>query len=218
MKKTSLIIADDHTLIRLGLKNIIVKNPNLILLQEFSEGDGAYQYIMEHTPDLAILDIEMPGLNGLEICKRIRKNFVTTKVLFLTMFNQESIFNRAYQVGANGFVLKDFALEELNVAIRKVISGEFYISEQLKTGLSKETGFFLGDEGFKGLLSKLTSTEKKILELIARNYNTKQIAEKLFASELTIKTHRKNIVKKLNLDGNQNALTKFAIRNIDHIS
>jgi DNA-binding NarL/FixJ family response regulator len=217
MSKIKLIIADDHALIRLGLKNIIATNTNLELLQEFDNGKDALHYILDNVPDLAILDIDMPGLSGLDVCKQVRENNIPTKILFLTMLNQESVYNKAREFGANGFLLKDFVLEELHTAIEYIFKEVFYVSNGLRDKLEHNDNNFLKSQSIKELLNKLTPTEQKILKLIALNLNSNQIAEKLFLSESTIKTHRKNITRKLELDNEQNSLLKFATKNIDYL-
>ncbi|MFN7913173.1 MAG: response regulator [Bacteroidota bacterium] len=217
MKKISIVIADDHALIRLGLSNIINKHNQYELLGEFDNGKTVLEYVLENEPDIAVLDIEMPVMNGLEVCKHIRENKLETKVIFLTMLNEESVFNKARLLGANGYILKDFALEELAIALEKVHQGNFYLSYNLSEKLSKKSSKLLNDEVIKQKISVLTATEKKVLQLIAINLNSKQIAEKIFSSELTIKTHRQNIMRKLELNGEQNSLTKFAVQNKDYL-
>jgi DNA-binding NarL/FixJ family response regulator len=216
MKKISIVIADDHALIRLGLSNIINKHNQYELLGEFDNGKTVLEYVLENEPDIAVLDIEMPVMNGLEVCKHIRENKLETKVIYLTMLNEESVFNKARLLGANGYILKDFALEELAIALEKVHQGNFYLSYNLSEKLSKKSSKLLNDEVIKQKISVLTATEKKVLQLIAINLNSKQIAEKIFSSELTIKTHRQNIMRKLELNGEQNSLIKFAAQNKDY--
>lgn len=216
-KKTSIVIADDHSLIRLGLSNIINKHKQYELIGVFDNGKSVLDYILNNEPDIAVLDIEMPLMNGLAVCKQIRENRLNTKVIFITMLNEQNVFNKAHQLGANGYLLKDFALEELAVAMEKVSQGEIYISYNISDKLSKRSSKLLDDETIKQKISALTITEKKILQLISMNLNSKQIAEKVFSSELTIKTHRKNIIRKLELDSEQNSLTKFAVQYKDYL-
>ena len=217
MNKIKLIIADDHALIRLGLKNIIATNTNLELLQEFDNGKDALTYILDNVPDLALLDINMPGLSGLDVCKQIRANNLPTKVLFLTMLDQETVYKNAIKIGANGYLLKDFIIEELFIAIETIFKDIFYVNDKLFNNFNTLNPNFQQNESINELLSRLTTTEQKVLKLIALNFNTNQIAAKLFSSELTIKTHRRNIIRKLELDNEQNSLTKFAIQNINSL-
>jgi DNA-binding NarL/FixJ family response regulator len=155
----------------------------------------------------------MPGISGLELCKVVRENKRSTKILFLTMLNQETVFNKAREIGANGYLLKDFILEELFIAINTIFNDKFYFSDNLQLKLNNDFSKFVIDNALIEKLSRLTETEKKILKLIATNLNSEQIAEKLFASINTVKTHRKNISHKLELENEQNNLLKFAVKN-----
>jgi DNA-binding NarL/FixJ family response regulator len=213
MNKIKLIIADDHHLIRLGLKNVLGTNDNLEILHEFDNGLVALNYILNNPPDMAILDIDMHGMSGLDVCKVIRDKKLSTKILFLTMLNQETVFNKARELGANGYLLKDFILEEIFIAIETIFKDNFYFSDNLQLKLNNDFSKFVIDKDLIEKLSRLTETEKKILKLIASNFNSEQIAEKLFTSPHTVKTHRKNISHKLELENEQNNLLKFAVHN-----
>jgi DNA-binding NarL/FixJ family response regulator len=213
MNKVNIIIADDHHLIRLGLRNVLASNSNLEITNEFDNGTDALNYILENKPDLAIIDIDMPGISGLELCKVVREKKVSTKILFLTMLNQETVFNKALELGANGYLLKDFILEEIFTAIETILNDAFYISDNLQIKLNKDFSKFVADTSITDKLLMLTETEKKVLMLIASDYNSEQIAEKLFTSIHTIKTHRKNISQKLELGNEQNNLLKYAVKN-----
>ena len=213
MNKLKLIIADDHHLIRLGLKNVLSTNDNLEILHEFDNGLDALNYILNNPPDMAILDIDMHGMSGLDVCKVIRDKKLSTKILFLTMLNQETVFNKARELGANGYLLKDFILEEIFIAIETIFKDNFYFSDNLQLKLNNDFSKFVIDKDLIEKLSRLTETEKKILKLIASNFNSEQIAEKLFTSPHTVKTHRKNISHKLELENEQNNLLKFAVHN-----
>jgi len=213
MKKIKLIIADDHQLIRLGLKNVLASKPGFEILNEFDNGIDALKCILDNSPDLAIIDIDMPGISGLDVCKVVRENKLSTKVLFLTFLNQETVFKKAREIGANGYLLKDFIVEEIFIAIENILNDKFYFSENLHVKLNKDFSKFVIDKSLIEKLSRLTETEKKILKLIVSNLNSEQIAEKLFTSLNTVKTHRKNISRKLELENEQNSLLKFAVKN-----
>jgi DNA-binding NarL/FixJ family response regulator len=214
MPQINLIIADDHHLIRLGLKTVLASKPNLELLNEFDNGTDALNYIVVNAPDLAIIDIDMPGISGLELCKVVREKKVPTKILFLTMLNQETVLKKAYAIGADGFLLKDFILEELFIAIDTIFKNTFYTSADLQQKLNSNITNFSQDNPLIDKLARLTESEKKILkQLIGSNFSSIQIAEKLFTSQHTIKSHRKNIKQKLGLENEQNSLLKFAVKN-----
>jgi DNA-binding NarL/FixJ family response regulator len=213
MNKVNIIIADDHHLIRLGLRNVLASNSTLEITNEFDNGTDALNYILDNKPDLAIIDIDMPGISGLELCKVVREKKVSTKILFLTMLNQETVFKKALELGANGYLLKDFILEEIFTAIETILNDAFYISDNLQLKLNKDFSKFVSDTSVTDKLLMLTETEKKVLMLIASDYKSEQIAEKLFTSIHTIKTHRKNISQKLELGNEQNNLLKYAVKN-----
>ncbi|MFO0355456.1 MAG: response regulator [Sphingobacteriaceae bacterium] len=215
--KITIVIADDHPLIRLGLCNIINKHKQYKLLGEFDNGQSVLDFLFHTQTDIIILDIEMPLLNGFEVCKIIRKNNLETKVLFLTMLNQESFYHKAHQLGANGFLLKSSVTDELIIAIDKIMEGEFYSGNNLSEELSRTHDAPLNDETIKQLIKLLSSTEKNVLGLIAMNLSSKQIGEKLFSSELTVKSHRQNIIRKLKLSRDQYGLTKFALKYRDYL-
>jgi DNA-binding NarL/FixJ family response regulator len=171
MHKIKIIIADDHSLIRLGLNNVIATNSNLELLSMFDNGEDALQYIVAHEPDLAILDIDMPGLSGLEVCQKVREKKIGTKILFLSMLNQHTVFTKARELGANGYLLKDFIVEEIFIAIAAIFKGIFYTSEGLELKLNNNSINNLQEHSLREKLSILTPTEQKILKLIALNLN-----------------------------------------------
>jgi len=217
MNKLEVVIADDHSLIRLGLKNILAQNKDIILVGEFDNGKDALNYILDNTPDIAILDIDMPEMNGLKVCEQVRLEKIKTKIIFLTMLNEESVLNKAKALGANGFILKNFATDELNPAIESVLKNEFYLGKNVRENLRHKPSILLQNESITELLSRLTSTEKQILLLIALNFNSKQIGEKMFIAENTIRKHRQNITKKLDLESEQGSLLKFAHDNKNYL-
>jgi DNA-binding NarL/FixJ family response regulator len=190
---------------------------NIKLVGEFDNGLDALNYILTNEPAIAILDIDMPELDGFEVCEKVRKEHLQTKIIFLTMLNEEAVFDNAQKIGANGFILKNFAMDELNQAIQSALDGEFYISKNLRDKLTNKPSKLLQNEKIKELIIKLTSTEKQILKLIAENYNSKQISEMLFSSELTVRKHRQNITNKLELTNEAYSLSKFAIQNRDYL-
>ena len=208
MNKLELVIADDHSLIRLGLKNILAQNKQIILVGEFDNGRDALNYILDNTPDIAILDIDMPKMDGLKVCGKVRQEKIKTKIIFLTMLNEESVFNKAKSQGANGFILKNFATDELDHAIESVLKNEFYIGKNVRENLSQKSSNLLQSESINELISRLSSTEKQILLLIALNFSSKQN---------TIRKHRQNITKKLDLESEQGSLLKFAQQNKNYL-
>lgn len=214
MSKISIIIADDHPIFRLGLVNIIKKSKILNLLAETENGLQALEAIDQFNPDVALIDIEMPVLNGLEVCERLKNNgSYKTKILILTLFKEADLYNRAIELGASGYLLKDNAIEELIEAVITVHKGEFFLSEGIEKKLIKRKSNLIQNPDLNENILKLTNTEKSILLLITEHKTSKEIALLLFVSEKTIENHRYNIAKKLKLESTKNSLLIFALEN-----
>ena len=206
--KTRLLIADDHPIFRQGLRQIIEREGDLEVLTESGDGEAALENIVRLQPDVAVLDIDMPRINGLGVLRALREKQSLSKVILLTVHREEEFFNEALQLGADGYVLKDSAVEDIVLAIRAVSGGQNYVSPALTAYLFQQRQSQSGGRALG--LKDLTSTEKQILKLIAEYQTNNQIAERLFISPLTVKTHRRNISSKLNLEGNH-ALMKYAL-------
>jgi DNA-binding NarL/FixJ family response regulator len=210
MKETAtIIIADDHPLMRKGLKDIIDNSNNWSVIGEAGDGESALELIEKLKPSAAIIDIDMPKLNGLEVVKIINQKKLPVRTIILTMYDKETIFNRAMDLGVMGYVLKDSAVTEIVEALKNIITGKFYISPAFSDFLLKR-GHYSTEENTAEGISRLTSTERKILKMIAGNMTTKDIANELFVSIRTVETHRTNICNKLDLHGT-NALLRFAL-------
>ncbi len=211
MNKISTLIADDHPLILLGLLNLINSNSTFSPPYSASDGQTALKLIHEKKPDIAILDIEMPLLNGLEVLEQVVKSKAETKIIFLTMYKEKELFENAILNGASGYLLKENALSELETAITTVSKGDIYIGKNIERNLTSGPSKIFADKTISDKISKLSKTEKDVLLLISQQLLSKEIADKLFVSESTIKNHRHNIIKKLDLPGDQNSLLKFAV-------
>lgn len=201
-----ILIADDHPFILVGTKTF-VESKGYTITDLCSNGIAAFNSIIMQRPDIALIDISMPGMNGLEIVEKLAKQKVRTKVVLLTMHNELSVYNRAKALGVKGYLLKEFAIDELAKCLVAVARGETYFSSQLDENLT------IGkpDADWQGI-EVLTFSEKKILELVASERSTKQIANLLFISEKTVEAHRANIIKKLNLPPSKNALIIYAMK------
>jgi DNA-binding NarL/FixJ family response regulator len=173
-------------------------------------GIVAYNYIIANQPNIAILDINMPGMDGLEILEKISKLKMATKVILITMHKEMTIFRRANEFGVSGFILKENALDELQNCLLTVLNGQQYLSKNLFKDLLLDKTQVIDDQ-----ISRLSFTEKKILELIAKQKTTKQISELLFIAEKTVEGHRTNIIKKLDLPKEKNVLLKWATKHFD---
>lgn len=208
----SVLIADDHPLFRKGLKEVIQGLKSVAALHEAGDGKTALQIIEDQSPTLAVLDIDMPGMGGLEVAETIRQRELPTDVIILTMYDKETLFNRALDLGVMGYVLKDGAVGEIVQCIASVLEGKHYISPSLSNFLVRRSGREPGGKEQKLGLSGLTQMERKVLSLIAEHKTTNDIAKHLFISPRTVETHRHNICKKLGIHGT-NALLKFAFEN-----
>jgi DNA-binding NarL/FixJ family response regulator len=208
--KIKIIIADDHPVLRSGLSQIIEADQACMIIGEAGNGEDALSMIEEKKPDVALLDITMPKMSGLQVARIVQERGLSTKLAILTMNADELIFNEAMDLGVLGYVLKENAASEILNSIKTVAEGKYYISPSIsgilvKRSQKKQTAL----ETIPGL-ANLTITEIRILKLVAGNKTSKEIAKGLCISYKTVENHRVNIAKKLELSGN-NALLRFAI-------
>jgi DNA-binding NarL/FixJ family response regulator len=212
INKIKILIADDHPIIRRGLRSVLASVPEFESIVEAENGIEAMRLLKENEFDIATLDVEMPGLSGLEIAAKLSEYKIKTAIVFITMYNDERMFNYAMKEGAMGFILKENAVTDIVDCIKNVADGKHYISPAISHLLlkrEKKNSEFINS--FPSI-NDLTRTERKILELIAKEKTTKEISEELFISNKTVENHRSNISKKLNLHG-AHSLVKFAITN-----
>jgi len=214
--KVKLLIVDDHPVFRRGLKEIIEENLKFQVVGETSDGETALRLAMELEPDIAVLDIDMPRLNGLETVRAFQKAKLSVNVIFLTMYNEEDMFNAAMDLGVKAYIVKDNATDEIIAALEKVAIGEPFVSQSMS-----DMGQRRSNRVKELLLSKpqiddLTAAERRILKLIAEDHTSKEIADKLKISAKTIENHRQNICHKLNLHGSH-SLLKFAFDHKLHL-
>lgn len=200
-----ILIADDHPFTLLGTKSF-VESYGYKVQDTCSNGISALNLIQLHQPDVAILDINMPGLDGLDVAKKVQETKLKTKVVLLTMHKEMTIYKKANEYGIYGYILKEHAQSELEKCLIEVVKGNKYVSEFLEDDLISISKSNLG-EGFN-----LSLSERKVLELIAQQKTSKQIAEVLFLSEKTIEGHRSKIIEKLGLPKEKNALLKWAMQ------
>ncbi|MBI5206676.1 MAG: response regulator transcription factor [Candidatus Firestonebacteria bacterium] len=196
-----IIIADDHIIFSEGLVKMLSNEKDIIVTGQAKEGNEALRLIIDNKPDIAIIDISMPGISGLEIAEKVQNNKLNTKIIFLTMHNDSQIVNKALKSGISGYVLKENAFHDLVYAIKKVSSGEKFISPSI-----------LENKQTKNKDTILSEREKEILKLIASGLTNKEISNKLFISIKTVETHRMRIMEKLDLH-NTSSLVKYAIEN-----
>jgi len=205
------VIVDDHIMFKEGLKNLILKEPEIVIVGEDDNGITALDKIISLKPDIAIVDISIPGLNGIELTKLIKKNVPKTEVLILSMHADTYFVINAIKSGAKGYILKEDSFKLLIEAIKKVSKGRFLLSPAFNSIDVRK--IFHNDtfEEDNNLDQLLTEREIQILQMIAEGFTNSQIAEKLFISTRTVDTHRKNIMKKLNIH-NVSGLVKYAIK------
>jgi DNA-binding NarL/FixJ family response regulator len=206
----TVLIADDHPIFRTGLRQVIEADAAVRVVAEAGTGDEALAAIESVRPDVSVLDIDMPGRDGLEVARALRDRRSPTRVVFLTLHKDAVFLNAALDVAAHGYVLKDSAAAEIAVAIRSVHGGQRYVSPVLSGLLiNRSQG---ADALVKAVpsLGSLTPTEMKVLTLIAEIKTTKEIADALCLSPRTVEHHRTSIAGKLELRGH--ALTRFAVK------
>lgn len=205
----TVLIADDHPVFRRGLHQIIETDPALKVVADAGDGKEAIRKIRELKPNVAVLDVDMPGCDGLEVVRHINEEKLPVGVVLLTMYKEERFFNAAMEAGVKGYVLKDSAIDEIFGAIRAVLKGENFISPALSTLLVKRA---TRNEPQRSELEQLTSAERRILKLVSEAKSNQQIADELFLSVRTVENHRANICLKLDLEG-KNALLTYALTN-----
>ncbi len=208
---TSIVIADDHPLMLRGLTDFLTsKGFNIIGSAE--DGNSAYNLIVKLKPDIAVLDIRMPHKTGLEIAESCKKNNLPTKVILITFDKEEDVYGEAKKHGVYGYILKEFAIEEIETCIEHVVNGKPYFSKEIANYLNNN---HLEEKPEN--LDLLTKSELKIIKLISENKTSQDIAEDLSISVRTVDKHRSNIVSKLDLDNKPSSLLIWANLNKNHL-
>ncbi len=195
MKPYRIIIADDHSLIRKGIKSIISQTEDMEVVSEAADGQELIDQIGEHQPDMVILDISMPKMNGIETVSILRERFADVRILILTMHAQAQYVYQTISSGAHGYLLKDDSDTELCTAIETVHQGKIYISPQLVSEVSGGMVSAIHDQKESPLV-KLTKREKQVLRMVVKGKTSKQMAETLCLSPRTIDHHRASLLKK----------------------
>lgn len=211
-KKIKIVIADDHPIFRKGLRKIIEADNEIEILGEAENGESALNKILDLKPDIALLDIDMPKLTGIQVLKELKKRKVNIKTIFLTVYSDESIFDEAMNLGILGYVLKDSAISDIINCIKSVADEKYYITPSLSDFLINIKNKLKRMEENKPALNRLTKTEMNVLSLLAEGKTSRQIGEKMFISHKTVDNHKANISDKLELRG-MHILIKFAIEN-----
>lgn len=208
----TVLIADDHLIFRQGLVNLLANEKCIEIIGESGDGSEAFQMIKELKPDVAILDISMPGMDGLEIVNCARAEKLPVKFIILTMYKEKKYFNKAMDANVLGYLLKDNAILDLINCIKSVSDGKYYVSSLISEYMIHRKDRLKSVQYEHPSLEDLTLTERKILKLIADNKTSKEIADQLFLSIRTVQNHRAHICDKLGLKG-YHKLLQFALEN-----
>jgi len=203
-----LLIADDHPIFRAGLRSLLATQAGVEILAEVEDGLAAVEAARTRKPDLVVIDVSMPGMNGLEATRRITAAAPGVKVLCLSMHSDRRFVDAALQSGAHGYLLKECALEELVSAIHAVLAGQVYVSPGLGAAVLED---YRAEGHERSALSLLTSREREVLQLLAEGHSARSIAARLDVSVKTVGTHREHLMRKLGTHS-LSGLTKLAIR------
>ena len=209
MSQLRVVIVEDHALVRAGMRALLQKIEGVEVVSDVGDGWEAVKSVQTDAPDLVLMDIAMPGLNGLDATLRIVKESPTTRVILLSMHANEEYFQQALEVGASGYLLKGAELAELELALRAVARGETYLTPAVAKYAIK--AYREKSEGPSGPLMKLSMRQREILQLIAEGQTTKDIAQRLNLSVKTVETHRSQLMERLDIH-DVPGLVRFAMR------
>ncbi len=210
MSVKKILITDDHPLLLIGLKGIIENIKGYQLVGAATNGTEALKMASETQPDICFIDLELPGVNGMDVLKQIKKNDKNCKVAILTSHKEEELLISAIESGADGYLLKDFAHTEIEKCLTQFVKSEPYYSSQLRSYLNPA-------KKKDPAIDKLSRTEKKVLKLISQDKTSKEIGSILFISPKTVDNHRSNIIKKLDITPTTNSLFSWASKNEAHL-
>lgn len=209
-KMQRILIVDDHTLFRAGIRALLAHNPGIEVVGEADDGRDAIRDVGQLAPHLVLMDLSMPGMNGIEAITEIKRRYPDVRVLVMTLHKTEDYIHASLKAGADGYVLKDATQEEFRVAIRSVLLGKTYLSIDVSSKVV--TGYLGGGKssGATSIYDSLTHREREVLKLVAEGKANKNIAEFLNLSVKTIEKHRSNLMSKLDVH-NASGLTAYAM-------
>ena len=211
MNPIRVLLADDHTLIRAGLRMVVVSQPDFTVVGEASDGREAVALAEQLKPDVVVMDIGMPSLNGIEACRQIHDSLPGSQVIMLSMHSDEGYVLRALKAGAKGYMLKDSAEADLASAIRAVRAGKSFFSPAVSKILLEDYMRKLKRTGAEDSFDLLSPREREVLQLVAEGKSSKEVANLLSLSVYTVETHRAKLMQKLNLH-NIPELILYAVR------
>lgn len=209
--KLKILIADDHEILRDGLKSMIDRQEDMEIVGTVGTGRSAVRIARELRPDVVVMDIKMPDINGIDATRQILKNIKNTRVLCLSMHKEQSLIKSMFEAGASGYLVKDCAGRELINAIKSVREGKTYISPSIAGDVVQGYMRNMEEGAQDSVYSQLSPREREILQLIAEGYNTKEIADKMDISDKTVAAHRLSVMETLDLHSVAD-LTRYAIR------
>lgn len=209
----NILIADDHAMFADGLESILAGEPDLTVHGKCYDGPSVITYINQNKIDIILLDVNLPGMSGIEVCKEVLAQSPETKVLAISMFNEESIVSEILNNGAKGYILKNTGRTELLNAIKTVSKGESYFSSEVTETIMKSLmNARKASAKSSAFIPKLSRREKEVLKLIAQEFTTQEIADNLYISLKTVESHRSSLLSKLNAR-NSVGLVRIAIEN-----
>ena len=209
-KKHRILIVDDHTLLRAGLRALLLQDVGFEVVGEAENGRDAIRAVGQLTPDLVLMDLTMPGMNGIEAITEIKRRYPEVRVLVMTLHTAEDYIHASQKAGADGYILKDASHEEFRIAMRSVLMGKTYLSMDVSAKVV--TGYLGGgkNSGSSSIYDSLTHREREVLKLVAEGKTNKIMADYLHLSVKTVEKHRSNLMSKIDVH-NASGLTAFAI-------
>jgi DNA-binding NarL/FixJ family response regulator len=206
----NVLLADDHPIVRQGLRNLLISEPDFKIIGEASNGLQAMELVNKLRPDVLVVDLMMPALNGLEVIRRAKHDLPDLRIIVLSMQNADAYVIESFKLGASGYVLKDTGPAELIQAIRDVVAGQRYLSPGISERLTN-TYIQLSNETIDDPYGRLSNREREVLQLTAEGFTSTEIAARLFISTRTAELHRAKVMRKLNLHS-QNDLIRYALK------
>jgi len=208
-RKTKILVVDDHPIVRYGISRILNKEEDLVVCGDAEDGNEALLAVEKHKPDLILMDISLKRYDGLKLTKIIRTDYPEIPVLILSMHDEAVYARKALRSGAKGYIMKEESSEKLVSAIRQVLRGEIYVSDNVNKNVLTDFAAPAGERGMS-LVDTLSDRERQVFILLGQGYSSRAIAEKLLLSVKTVETHRSRIKLKLSIESNQQLLVASA--------